>query len=145
MRLFYFLTIIFISLTIITGIFMFTGYKMYPNKLLFFIIPIIGYFPLIGIIFGRIYKSRSLEIFTGHFLFYYNYMILVSLFLLVAYFLGQALGKDFFTFLSNNQKFFTFFSILFFLSLTIISRSNFVNIKKNILKFLCMEKLLILL
>ena len=54
MKLFYFLSVIFFILTIVTGIFLFIGYKIYPNKFLFFIIPTIGYFPLIGIIFGKI-------------------------------------------------------------------------------------------
>jgi len=131
MRLFYFLSVIFFILTIITGIFMFIGYKIYPNKLLFFIVPTIGYFPLIGIIFGRLYKSSNLEIFTGHFLFYYNNMILISIFLLIVYLLGQTLNKDLFYFLSNKKKTFTLFTILFFIILAIIGRSNFTNIKKE--------------
>lgn len=131
MRLFYFLAVIFIFLTVFTGTFMFVGYKIYQNKILFYIIPIIGYFPLIGIILGRIYKSKNLEIFTGHFLFYYNYMLLISLFLLIIYFLGQILGRDFFYFFSNNQKTFSFLSILLFMSLATVGRLNFINIKKE--------------
>lgn len=131
MKLFYFLSVIFFILTIVTGIFLFIGYKIYPNKLLFFIVPTIGYFPLIGIIFGRIYKSKTLEIFTGHFLFYYNNLILISVFLLIIYLLGQSLNKDLFYIISHNRKIFTLFIILFFVSLSIIGRSNFKNIKKE--------------
>lgn len=131
MRLFYFLSVITIILTIVTGILVFIGYKIYPNKVLFFVIPIVGYFPLIGIIFRQFYKSRALEVFIGHFLFYYNYIILVSVFLLVIYLLGQALNKDLFAFFSNNQKIFSVFSLLFFISLSIVGRSNFKTLKKE--------------
>ncbi|MGB6127988.1 MAG: metallophosphoesterase [Psychrilyobacter sp.] len=134
MKLFYFLLVITTILTVVTGILVFIGYKIYPNKVLFFIIPIIGYFPLIGIIFGHFYKSRALEVFIGHFLFYYNYIILVSIFLLITYLLGRTLNKDLFVFLSNNQKKFYLFLLLFFTSLSIVGRHNFKTLKKEYFK-----------
>ncbi|MGL6167730.1 MAG: hypothetical protein ACRC0Y_05505, partial [Fusobacteriaceae bacterium] len=106
-------------------------HKIYNNYFISFSVPFFIILPFLLFYFFRNTRDKNLEIFLGHYLFYLNYILLISFILLIFGFILNLFSIDIYSRIVSF-KFHFHFSILFLLiGLTFLGDKNFNNIVIN--------------
>lgn len=129
MKIFSFLFIIFLVVSIVASVTTYAMYGIYDSKKMLYIMPVFGFLPFITLIIGRIYGGGSIEKYLGHFLFYYNYISILCLTIVFIQILSHLMKRNFFKYLNENQLRFSVMMLIVIGLIAIYGRYKFETVK----------------
>ena len=140
MRIFYFLFTMFMISSFVAATTTYVTYSIYQSKKVFYIGAFFGYFPYVGAILARGLKRKEMEGVVGHFLFYYNYIALLSVTIIIMQLISLIFRKNLFDFFKNKKEIFAVVTIFLIGTLALYGKNNFDRIKGEKISIRLKEK-----
>ncbi|MGL4402497.1 MAG: metallophosphoesterase [Fusobacteriaceae bacterium] len=137
---FYFLFTMFMISSIVAAATTYITYSIYKSKKMFYVGAFFGYFPYVGAILARGLGRREIEGILGHFLFYYNYIALISIALIIMQLISLVFRKNLLDFFKKRKEIFSVVIIFLIGTLALYGKNNFDRIKGEKISISLKEK-----